>query len=110
MPQVTANSCQKASDMSPRDVEFRAIISGMTCACAQTGTHADAPLAQALFHRVEVMDQAPARAARALGLAPGDADYLLAGLREDLAKDFVRAMLAENLTSESAQQEDDDDE
>jgi hypothetical protein len=61
----------------------------MICACAETAEHADAPIARALFHRVEVMKQPPTLAARALGIESGDAAYLLAGLREDVVKDLV---------------------
>ncbi len=110
MQQMNANSCRKATVQPSQDVEFRALISGMTCACAQTGAHADAPLAQALFHQVEEMSQPLTLAAHTLGVAAGDAAYLLAGLREDLAKDFVRAMLAERPAGETTRQKDIDDE
>ena len=104
MQRMTENSCRNATGQ-PRDADFRALISGMTCACAQTGAHRDAPLAQALFHQVEVMTQPLGLAAGALGIAEGDAAYLLAGLRDDLARDFVQAMLSETPCQEDSQDE-----
>ena len=41
-----------------------------------------------------MMNQPPSLAARALGIEPGDASYLLTGLREDVAEDLVLVMLA----------------
>ena len=110
MQHLNANARCIATDQPLQDAEFRALISGMTCACAKTSAHADAPLAQALFHQVEEMRQPLALAARRLGVKDGDAAYLLAGLREDLAKDFVRAMLAERPAGETTRQKDIDDE
>jgi len=42
-------------------------------------------MAQALFHRVDVLNESQRSAARALGIETGDAAYLLGGLRQDLA-------------------------
>jgi hypothetical protein len=79
---------------SSDDDELRILFSRITCACAETAEHADAPMARALFNRVEMMKQPPPLAARALGIEPGDASYLLTGLREDVAEDLVLVMLA----------------
>ena len=92
MPGTTANRNRRTTDRRLSDGDLRGLVSEMTCACAQTGAHADAPLARELFHRVDVLKQTPAQAARALGVQPGDAAYLLAGLREDVAKDIVLAL------------------
>lgn len=73
----------------------------MTCACAETLAHAEAPMARELFHRVEVMKQPLKLAARALGLESGDAAYLLAGLREDLAIDLVLLLGAKRPPTET---------
>jgi|TARA_Y100001951_G_scaffold104493_1_gene116268 hypothetical protein len=43
---------------------------------------------------MEILKQPPELAARALGLKPGDAAYLLTGLREDVAKNLALALLA----------------
>jgi hypothetical protein len=43
---------------------------------------------------MESLKQPPELAARALGLKPGDAAYLLTGLREDVAKNLALALLA----------------
>ena len=79
---------------SSDDDDLRILFSRMTCACAETCGHANAPMARALFKRVEMMNQPPPLAARALGIEPGDASYLLTGLREDVAEDLVLVMLA----------------
>lgn len=91
----TSSFGRKASGQSSRDTDINAVVSEMTCACSRSGLHSDAPIAKALFDRVEVMNQSPRHAAQAMGLEAGDAAYLLAGFREDLAKDLVFAMLAE---------------
>lgn len=79
---------------SSDDDDLRILFSRITCACAETRGYADAPMARALFNRVEMMNQPPPLAARALGIEPGDASYLLTGLREDVAEDLVLVMLA----------------
>ena len=56
------------------------------------------------------MKQTPTLAARALGIASGDATYLLSGLREDVAKDFVRVMLAGRPSIDTTNQKEADDE
>lgn len=89
MPQITTNCGRRVTDQPSWDVDPRVLFSRMICACAETAEHADAPIARALFHRVEVMKQPPTLAARALGIESGDAAYLLAGLREDVVKDLV---------------------
>ncbi|MBR9763565.1 MAG: hypothetical protein GYB53_08595 [Rhodobacteraceae bacterium] len=89
MPRITTD-CHLGVTYQPSwDADLRALFSRMTCACAETATHAEAPMARALFLRVEEMKQHPELAARALGIRPGDAGYLLAGLREDVAKELV---------------------
>ena len=95
---------------SSDDDDLRILFSQMTCACAETCGHADAPMARALFNRVEMMNQPPSLAARALGIEPGDASYLLTGLREDVAIDFVRVMLAGRPSIDTTNQEEADDE
>ena len=56
------------------------------------------------------MKQPPALAARALGIASGDATYLLSGLREDVAKELVRVMLAGRPSIDTTNQKEADDE
>ena len=94
MPRITKNCCRGATDQPSWDVDLRVLFSRMTCACAETSVHADAPMARGVFHRVEVMKQPPELAARALGIEPGDAAYLLSSLREDMAKDLVLLLRA----------------
>lgn len=89
MPRTTTNCCRGTTAQPSGDVDLRVLVSRMTCACAETAEHADAPMARALFRRVEEMKQHPELAARALGIKPGDAAYLLAGLREDVVREFV---------------------
>jgi len=66
----------------------------MSCACAAGPTTLGAPLARALFGRVESDGQSVAEAARALGLGRKDAAHLLAGLRRDVAVEVVATLLA----------------
>jgi len=89
MQRITPSSARQATDQPGWDADLRVIMSRMTCTCAEAATHAEAPMARALFHRVEVMKQPPKLAALALGIEPGDAAYLLAGLRADVARDLV---------------------
>ncbi|MEQ9038864.1 MAG: hypothetical protein RIE24_10960 [Silicimonas sp.] len=67
-------------------------------------------MARALFQRVEGMKQPPELAARALSIGFGDAAYLLAGLRKDLAQDLVHVMLAGRSSIETTNQKEPDDE
>lgn len=89
MPRITSILNSGVARQPSSDDDLPEFFSQMTCACAETCGHADAPMAQALFNRVEIMKQPPIRAAHALGIEPGDASYLLTGLREDVAKDLV---------------------
>jgi len=110
MPRKTTDGNSGATRQPSSDVDLRISSSRMTCACAETSTHADAPLARALFDRVEVMKQPPELAARALSIESGDAAYLLAGLRKDLAQDLVRVMLAGPSSKETTNQKETDNE
>lgn len=110
MPRITMNCHSAATERSSGDVGVPEFISRMTCSCAETTAGADAPMARALFHRVEVLKHPPELAARALGLEPGDAAYLLTGLREEVAKDLARVLLAERPAREIADQKETDDE
>ena len=92
MPRNTTNCSSEATGESSWDAGFYALLSQMTCACAESAAHADAPMARALLHRVEEMKQPPNLAARELGIGSGDAAYLLAGLRQDIATDIVVAL------------------
>ena len=95
MPRKTMDrKSGKTRHPSSDDDYLRILFSRMTCACAETCGHADAPMARALFNRVEMMNQPPPLAARALGIEPGDVSYLLTGLREDVAEELVLVMLA----------------
>ena len=83
MPRVTTNRRSGATGSS-RDAAVPGLVSRMICNRAEPPAHSDAPMALALFHRVEVLKQLLELAASSLGLEPGDAAYLLAGLREDV--------------------------
>lgn len=89
MTRMTTHATRDIPDERFEDADLRELVSQMTCACVQGDSHADAPMARALFHRVDVLGQSPEQAARSLGIAAGDALYLLAGIREDVARDFV---------------------
>ncbi len=89
MSRITTPCDMSAANRPSRDDGIPAFLSRLACACAQTTAGADAPLAQALFHRVELLKERPDHAARAMGLEPGDAAYLLAGLRQDTVKNLV---------------------
>lgn len=95
MLEFVADNDGRPADLPLREDDLRGFVSAMTCACAQAGTYSDAPLARELFHRVDELQQSPELAAQTLGLLPGDAAYLLAGLREDLARDFVLSLATE---------------
>ena len=70
------------------------LVTRISCACAKGLTAADAPLARDLFHRVEAEGQCLAEASWAVGIAPGDGAYLLAGLRRDVAAELVAMLLS----------------
>ena len=110
MPRITSDWNSGVPRQPSSDDDLRVFFSRMTCARAETSAYADAPMARALFNRVEVMKQPRTLAAIALGIAPGDATYLLSGLREDVAKDFVRVMLAGRPSIDTTNQEEADDE
>lgn len=109
MPRKTTNFRSGATEPS-RNAAVPGFLSRMICNCADASAHPDAPMALALFQRVEFLNQPPELAARALGLKPGDAAYLLAGLREEIAKHFVLALLAGRPSSEIDEQKGTDDE
>lgn len=94
MSRIATNCRRGVTGQLSGDVDMRVRVSRMTCACTETAAYAEAPMARALFHRVEEMKQPPELAARALGIEAGDAAYLLAGLREDVAKDLVLLLRA----------------
>ena len=93
MQRSTANVRSGATEPS-RNAAVPEFMSRMICNCAEASAHPDAPMALALFQRMEILKQPPELAARALGLKPGDAAYLLTGLREDVAKNLALALLA----------------
>lgn len=96
MPGNTTNCSSAATGESSWDDGLSAFLSRMTCACAESSAHADAPMARALLRRVEEMKEHPDLAARELGIGAGDAAYLLAGLRQDIATDIVIALGLDN--------------
>ena len=110
MPRITSDWNSGVPRQPSSDDNLRVFLSRMTCACAETSAYADAPMARALFNRVEVMKQPPTLAARALGIASRDATYLLSGLREDVAKELVRVMLAGRPSIDTTNQKEADDE
>ena len=93
MPRETTNFRSGATEPS-RNAAVPEFMSRMICNCAEASAHQDAPMALAVFQRMEILKQPPELAARALGLKPGDAAYLLTGLREDVAKNLALALLA----------------
>ena len=93
MPRETTNFRSGATEPS-RNAAVPEFMSRMICNFAEASAHPDAPMALALFQRMEILKQPPELAARALGLKPGDAAYLLTGLREDVAKNLALALLA----------------
>lgn len=110
MPRITSEWNSKAPRQPSSDDDLRVLFSRMACACAETSAYADAPMARALFNHVKVMKQPPTLAASALGIASGDAVYLLNGLREDVAKDFVHVMLAGRSFAQTINQKEINDE
>lgn len=92
MPRIIKNENTGAEQHRLRDGGVPAFLSQMTCACAENAAHIDAPIAWALFQRVDVLNQPCRLAARELGLGLGDATYLLAGLRADVAQELVLAL------------------
>ena len=93
MPRETTNFRSGATEPS-RNAAVPEFMSRMICNCAEASAHPDAPMALALFPRMDILKHPPELAARALGLKPGDAAYLLTGLREDVAKNLALALLA----------------
>ena len=73
--------------------ELFSLVHRMGCACASHSHHADAPISQELFRRIEGDGQRLVEAARILGLGPKDCAYLLAGLRRDMATELVVLLL-----------------
>ena len=110
MPRIRTNCPSDVTESSSRDADVPVFLSGMICACAEAPVHPDAPMALALFRRVEILKQPPEVAARALDLKPGDAAYLLAGLRQEVAKDPALVLLAERSARKITDQKESDDE
>ena len=110
MPRTTLDWNSGVPRQPSSDDDLRDFFARMTCAYAETSAYADAPMARALFQRVEGMNQPPELAARALSIGFGDAAYLLAGLRKDLAQDLVHVMLAGRSSIETTNQKEPDDE
>lgn len=110
MPRITSDWNSGVPRQPSSDDDLRVFFMRMTSACAEISAYADVPMARALFNRVEVMKQPPTLAARALGIASGDATYLISGLRKDVAKDFVRVMLAGRSSIDTTNQKEADDE
>jgi hypothetical protein len=73
--------------------ELVRLVHRIGCACASHSHHADAPVSQELFRRIESDGQSLVEAARLLGLGPKDCAYLLAGLRRDMAAELVVLLL-----------------
>lgn len=109
MPRVRTNCRSRATEAS-RNAAVPGFMSRMICNCAEASAHPDAPMALALLQRVEILKQSPELAARALGLKPGDAAYLLTGLRQEVAKDLALALLAGQPSREIDEQKEADDE
>lgn len=65
----------------------------LSCACAESSRHINAPMSRDLFHRIEDKGQSLVEAAEALGLGQKDCAYLLAGFRRDVASDLVALLL-----------------
>ena len=109
MPRETTNFRSGATEPS-RNAAVPEFMSRMICNCAEASAHPDAPMALALFQRMEILKQPPELAARALGLKPGDAAYLLTGLREDVAKNLALALLTGRPSREIYEQKEANDE
>lgn len=109
MPQPARETCQSRKDDWFED-DLRQLVGGVACRCAEAPAHADAPLARALFHRVEVMRQPREMAARTLGIKAGDAAYLLRGLRQDVAGEFIIQLEAERMRDNEAEDKETGDE
>ncbi len=110
MPRARTNCPSDVTESWSRDSDVPVFLSGMICACAESPAHSDAPMALALFQRVEISTHPPELAARALGLNPGDAAYLLTGLRKEVAKELALALLAGRPSREINDQKGTDDE
>lgn len=110
MPRITTNCPSDVTESWSRDSDVPVFLSGMICACIESPAHSDAPMALALFQRVEISKHPPELAARALGLKPGDAAYLLTGLRKEVAKDLALTLLAGRPSGEIDEQKEANDE
>lgn len=110
MPRITTNCPSDVTESWSRDSDVPVFLSGMICACIESPAHSDAPMALALFQRVEISKHPPELAARALGLKPGDAAYLLTGLRKEVAKDLALTLLAGRPSREIDEQKEANDE
>ena len=73
--------------------EMLGLVKGLSRVCAANLRHADAPISQELFRRVEIDGQSLIEATRLLDLGPKDGAYLLAGLRRDIAIELVVLLL-----------------
>lgn len=94
MRRNTRRSGRQAEGRSRQKGEMAGLVSRMSCTCAEHARHGDAPLACAMFRRVEIDGQSVSEAAEALGLRQGDGRYLLGGLRRDLAVELATALLS----------------
>ena len=99
MPRITPDWNARAACQASSNNDLRVFFSRMTCAFVDTSAYAKAPIARALFYRVEVRKQSQTTAASALGIASRDASYLLAGLRTDLAEDLALLLQPERSSS-----------
>ncbi|MBI1220836.1 MAG: hypothetical protein GC186_20120 [Rhodobacteraceae bacterium] len=87
---------------SQSEREIDVVVNRINCACAARARYADAPLARAMFRRVETDGQSVEDAARALGIGYGDGAYLLAGLRRDVAAELATVLLSGRTFDEEA--------
>lgn len=110
MPRIMTNCPSDVTELWSRDSDIPVFLSGMICACTESPANPDAPMALALFQRVDVLKQPPELAARTLGLKPGDAAYLLTGLRQEVAKDLALVLLAGRPSREIDEQKEANDE
>lgn len=89
MPPITTESRAGEPRQPSSDADLAALFARLSCACADSAGHSDAPMARALFLRVDGKSQPIRDAADALGIAAGDAAYLLAGLRRDVVQELI---------------------
>ena len=99
MPRITPDWNARTPCQPSSNDDLRVFFSRMACACVDTSAYADAPIARALFYRVEMRKQSQTTAASALGISSRDASYLLAGLRADLAEELVLLLQPERSSS-----------